>query len=87
LIATRGNPPLPPHETVARSVIRGGRREHSRKPEESYHIIERYYPDLPKLELFARHARPGWDAWGNEVAPTGANGDGLDTECLRRRAP
>jgi N6-adenosine-specific RNA methylase IME4 len=42
LIATRGNPPLPPHETVARSVIRGGRREHSRKPEESYHIIERY---------------------------------------------
>lgn len=30
---------------------------------------ETMYPDLPKLELFARGApRPGWDAWGNEVA-------------------
>jgi N6-adenosine-specific RNA methylase IME4 len=25
------------------------------------------FPDLPKLELFARQQRPGWDAWGNEV--------------------
>jgi N6-adenosine-specific RNA methylase IME4 len=46
-----------------------GWREHSRKPEASYAIIERMYPDLPKLELSARHARPGWDVWGNEVQP------------------
>ena len=25
------------------------------------------YPDLPKLELFARNTRPGWASWGNEV--------------------
>jgi N6-adenosine-specific RNA methylase IME4 len=88
LIATRGNPPLPPQEATPRSVIRERRREHSRKPEARYAIIESMYPELPKLELFARHARPGWDCWGNEVAPTETNGDGLDIpECLRRRAP
>jgi len=67
LICTRGNPPLPPMESVPASVIRERRREHSRKPEQSYAIIERMYPGLPKLELFARQARPGWDAWGNET--------------------
>jgi hypothetical protein len=25
------------------------------------------YPNLTKLELFARHKRPGWDAWGNQI--------------------
>lgn len=43
---------------------------HSRKPEISYGIIERLYPDARKLELFARRPRPGWDIWGNEVACT-----------------
>jgi N6-adenosine-specific RNA methylase IME4 len=43
------------------------RREHSRKPDEAYELIERIYPDLPKIELFARNARPGWQAWGNQV--------------------
>ena len=33
-------------------------------------MIEAYFPTLPKIELFARgKARPGWDAWGNEVEP------------------
>jgi N6-adenosine-specific RNA methylase IME4 len=26
------------------------------------------YPELPNIELFARRARPGWDAWGDEIA-------------------
>jgi len=51
------------------SVITAPRREHSRKPDEAYDLIERMYPELPKIELFARHARQGWDAWGSE-APT-----------------
>jgi N6-adenosine-specific RNA methylase IME4/ParB-like chromosome segregation protein Spo0J len=67
LIATKGNPPLPPTSAVPASVIRERRREHSRKPEASYAIIERMYPELPKLELFARQIRPGWDVWGNET--------------------
>jgi N6-adenosine-specific RNA methylase IME4 len=48
-------------------VIQAPRREHSRKPDELYAIIERAYPELPKIELFARHARPGWTAWGDEA--------------------
>jgi len=67
LIAARGDPPKPPPAVMPASVIRERRREHSRKPEASYAIIEAMYPDLPKLELFARQARSGWDVWGNET--------------------
>jgi N6-adenosine-specific RNA methylase IME4 len=67
LLSTKGKPPLPATENVPVSVICERRREHSRKPEASYALIERMFPDLPKLELFARQARPGWDAWGNET--------------------
>lgn len=42
-------------------------KRHSQKPEISYQIIERLYPDTKKLELFARQKRVGWDVWGNEV--------------------
>lgn len=42
-------------------------KRHSQKPEVSYEIIERLYPDARKLELYARRERPGWDCWGNEV--------------------
>lgn len=42
-------------------------QDHSHKPEEVYDIIERVSPEGPRLELFARRTRPGWDVWGNEV--------------------
>ena len=42
------------------------KREHSRKPDEFYNIVESCSPG-PYLELFARHPRPGWQQWGNEV--------------------
>ena len=85
LIATKGNPPLPPTQSAPASVIRERRREHSRKPEASYAIIELMYPDLPKLELFARQKRPGWDAWGNETSKFAEVGEpapltGIDLE-------
>jgi N6-adenosine-specific RNA methylase IME4/ParB-like chromosome segregation protein Spo0J len=67
LIATRGNFPCPQPANRPSSVIEAPRREHSRKPDEAYEMIERMYPDLPRIELFARQARPGWDAWGNEI--------------------
>ena len=41
------------------------KREHSRKPDEIYDIIENCSPG-PYLELFARFRRTGWSQWGNE---------------------
>lgn len=41
------------------------KREHSRKPDEFYDLVESCSPG-PYLELFARFCRPGWDQWGNE---------------------
>ena len=42
-------------------------QKHSQKPEISYEIIERLYPNLKKLEMYARKQRDGWDAFGNEL--------------------
>jgi N6-adenosine-specific RNA methylase IME4 len=47
------------------NLIASRKREHSRKPDELYDIIEACSPG-PYLELFARHARKGWRQWGNE---------------------
>jgi len=68
LIATRGAVPVPDPANRPPSVIRARRdNEHSVKPAEFYEVIERMYPDLPKIELFARNRRTGWAAWGNEA--------------------
>lgn len=48
------------------SVVEAPRSRHSVKPEEAYSRIERVSPG-PRLEMFARAERPGWDVWGNEV--------------------
>lgn len=45
-------------------------KEHSRKPDDQYTKIERLYPDVSYIELFARRKRCGWDAWGNEIEST-----------------
>jgi N6-adenosine-specific RNA methylase IME4 len=71
LVATRGDMPAPPPQWRPPSILDAQRREHSRKPDEAYALIERMYPELPKIELFARARRPGWDAWGNEAPPRG----------------
>ena len=51
------------------NILISQKREHSRKPDELYPVIEQCSPG-PHLELFARRTRPGWVAWGDE-----ANGD------------
>src|SRR5581483_2020795 len=48
------------------NYISSRKREHSRKPDELYPIIEQCSPG-PFLELFARGKRRGWKAWGNEA--------------------
>jgi N6-adenosine-specific RNA methylase IME4 len=49
------------------NIIETRKREHSRKPDEQYPIIESCSPG-PYLELFARYPHPGWQAWGAEAA-------------------
>jgi len=56
---------LKPGRTQVNIVV-ARKREHSRKPEEIYDLIERCSPG-PYLELFARDRVPGWVQWGNEV--------------------
>ncbi len=51
-----------------RSVIIAPAREHSRKPEKAYEEAERLFGDVPKLDLFSRQERPGWDSFGNETS-------------------
>ena len=48
------------------NVIQTRKREHSRKPDEQYPIIEACSPG-PYLELFARGERPNWTVWGNQA--------------------
>lgn len=55
---------LPPGRRQV-NLLSTRKREHSRKPDEIYDIIESCSPG-PYLEVFARFRRPGWDQWGNE---------------------
>lgn len=64
------------------NVLKTRKREHSRKPDELYDLIQSCSPG-PYLELFARGTREGWSAWGNQAEqytptwPTYANHSGL----------
>jgi len=69
LLFTRGKPKR--LDAGVRQIIEAPRREHSRKPDETHARIERLVAG-PYLEMFARQARPGWSAWGNETAKFGA---------------
>jgi N6-adenosine-specific RNA methylase IME4 len=64
LVGVRGH--TTPIEKVD-SVIEAAVADHSRKPIEAYAAIDRMFPGLRRVEIFARAPRDGWDAWGNEV--------------------
>jgi N6-adenosine-specific RNA methylase IME4 len=71
LFGIRGtnNRTLKPGRTQT-NIIVSRKREHSRKPEEQYRIVERCSPG-PYLEMFARHEREDWMQWGNEAPERG----------------
>lgn len=48
------------------NFLKTQKREHSRKPDEFYNIVESCSPG-PYLEMFARGSRPGWSTWGNQA--------------------
>ena len=48
------------------NIIKTRKREHSRKPDEQYELIESCSPG-PYLEMFARGSREGWMTWGEQA--------------------
>jgi N6-adenosine-specific RNA methylase IME4 len=64
LLATRGNPTVDLEDQT--TYLKAPRREHSRKPDEFYELVESLCPGS-KYELFARQAREGWEAFGDET--------------------
>ena len=54
---TRGN---------LRTVFTQKAREHSRKPDFAYEMIERLYPELRKIDVFSREKRDLWEQFGDE---------------------
>ena len=69
------------------NLLRTMKREHSRKPDEIIPIIEACSQG-PRIELFARGVRKGWDMWGNQATAnyeptwdTYANHTTSDTPC------
>lgn len=69
LFGTKGKLRTGPAGRRQVNYIESMKREHSRKPDEIYPVIEACSPG-PYVELFARNLWPGWDVWGDEVAST-----------------
>lgn len=67
LVGTKGQPQLPVESNRVSSVFREERGKHSEKPECVYSWIELAFPDMKKLEMYARKPRKGWQSFGNEV--------------------
>lgn len=67
LVGVRGK--CPPFRCQQRNIIVEQSERHSRKPDRFWELIEPIAM-TPRVELFAREERPGWNRWGNEVAST-----------------
>lgn len=57
---------LPPNNRKQTTLLRAKIRKHSQKPDEIYGIIEKVSP-FPRIELFARNKRKGWDSIGFDI--------------------
>lgn len=64
IFAVRGNAPIPA-ALRERNIIEATRGRHSEKPDAFMDMVERVSPE-PRIELFSRRARFGWDTWGNQ---------------------
>jgi N6-adenosine-specific RNA methylase IME4 len=66
MIAVKGKVSPPAQALRVSSVIRCPRGRHSSKPDIVRDLIASWYP-WPRLEMFSRIKRPGWDSFGNEI--------------------
>lgn len=69
LLSVKGHPRRA--SAAVHSLIDASVGRHSAKPPEVRDRIVELMGDAPRIELFAREVTPGWDCWGNEVAPDG----------------
>ena len=69
LIFKKGRIPQPRGARNVQQLVRVPRTEHSVKPIEVLHNIEKMFPSQRKIELFARHKPEGWTVWGLDVRP------------------
>lgn len=73
LVGTKGNFSPPKAELRKSSIVKIKRGEHSSKPDYFKTLIDLWYPEMDKLEMFARDRTPllpkpeKWSVWGNEV--------------------
>lgn len=65
VLGRRGDPPERLSKSI-RQIIVEPAREHSRKPDKFYQIVERYAQG-PYLELFGRTRKKGWTVRGNQL--------------------
>ena len=64
----------PEYRRALPSIFDGVRRQHSRKPDEFYELVDRFaMPWARKLDLFSRQSRPDWTSWGKEKGKFDAN--------------
>lgn len=65
LIGVKGRP-IKASNSVSQ-IIETIREEHSKKPDIVRDKIVEFCGDVPRIELFARQTKEGWDCWGDEV--------------------
>lgn len=65
ILATKGHPKR--KSAKVHQVIMSHIQQHSKKPDEARERIIELIGDLPRIELFAREKKDGWDSWGNEI--------------------
>jgi N6-adenosine-specific RNA methylase IME4 len=64
ILAAKGSPDI--KLTNETTVLYGERREHSRKPEEFYRLLQELCPAKRRLDMFSREKREGWEQYGDE---------------------
>lgn len=74
LIATKGEFAAPAPENRYSSVYREQKTKHSKKPNYYYYMIEKMFPGMSLLEMFARQkVNDNWNVWGNQIEGTVEN--------------
>ena len=67
LLATKGTAHKLIKSHKVRQLVEAERKKHSEKPNIVREKIVELLGDIPRIELFCREKKQGWDSWGNEI--------------------